>query len=130
MKLWKMYVKTYLSYQNQSVHKVSNHDLDHLTPKSIDIFIWPSCIYVLNMEAVRCMNTTHVIVSGPECWPSSVVTLTFNLLTQKCIGIFLSPSCIYACNIKAVRWKLLKLSSQNLMLTLFSCDLDLWLFLP
>ena len=98
--------------------------LKSLTPKCIGIFLSYSCIYVWNMKAVRCkplkLSCQNQSVDNVQLlpWP----------LTPKCIGVFLSPSWIYVWNpsMKALHWKLHKLFISPKVLTIFSCDLDLW----
>ena len=113
-KIWKLYVENYskLSCQNQNRWQSSVVTLtfDLLIPKAQMILVSFSCnILRLCMKHERCtLKTTQVIVSGPKCWQSSIVTLTFEPLTPKCMGIFLLPSCIYVWNMKAVKWKLIE----------------------
>ena len=106
-----------------------------LTKFCCDLDLWPFdpkmykyltlTILHLCMTYQSCtLNTTQVIVSEPKRWPSSVVSLTFDLLIPKFINIFLSPSCIYLWNMKAVCWTLPKLSCQNHSVDKF----QLWLW--
>ena len=80
----------------------------------------PLTILHLYMKYESCMlKTTQVIMSEPKCWPSSLVTLTFNPKMHRYLPLtilhlcFLSPSYVYVWNMKDARWKLLQLSCQN-----------------
>ena len=95
--IWKLHVEIYFSYRVRT--KV-------LTMFSCVLDLWPFdpkmhrylslTIRDLRMEYGCCtLKTIQVTMSKSECWQSSVVTLTFNLLTPKCTSIFPSPSCIY-----------------------------------
>ena len=93
--IWKLYVENYSSYRvrTKSLTKFRcDLDLWPLDPK----MYWYLSLNILRlcMKHERCtLKTTQVIVSGPKCWQSSVMTLTFD---PKMYG-YLSLAILHLC---------------------------------
>ena len=113
----KLYHKNCTSYRVRTKVVIKfTCDLD-LWPFGLKMYIClPLTILHLCMKYQSCMlKTTHVIVSEPKCWQTTVMTLTFDLWPFDLqMYRYLSHIILRWClKNKSVCWNPLKLSCQN-----------------